>query len=43
MKIEKFLNKNLEEWAWEPHQGSSAEWLWEQIDSLAYSMREYVK
>jgi len=40
---DKKLNKYLEEWAWEPHQGSTAEWLWEQIDGLAYSMREYVK
>ena len=38
-KLFEFLEQN----AWEPFGGSDASWLWEQIENLAWSMRDYVK
>jgi hypothetical protein len=38
-RLFKFLENN----AWEPFEGSKGEWIWEQIENLAWSMREHVK
>lgn len=33
----------LESNAWEPHEGSDGGWIWEQIESSAYSMEQFLK
>ena len=40
---EEQLNEFLEHNAWEPIAGSEGSWIWEQIENLAASMRDYVK